>query len=155
MLFTYYLFLVILFLFFFSFFFLMIRRPPRSTLFPYTTLFRSAEERPLDVARLQALLPCMARDGPDRPGGGGLAIRVDPHVGDGRRRDAPERQHPRERARDHGPPSAAGRVRQRSCVHSHCSGTCLIAVSIAAVQRMVSSTTARSTSFTAGGASGG
>src|SRR5690349_23298964 len=28
-------------LFFSSFFFLMIRRPPRSTLFPYTTLFRS------------------------------------------------------------------------------------------------------------------
>src|SRR2546430_17736783 len=26
---------------FFSLFFLMIRRPPRSTLFPYTTLFRS------------------------------------------------------------------------------------------------------------------
>src|SRR5690242_21897054 len=26
-----------------SFFFLMIRRPPRSTLFPYTTLFRSRE----------------------------------------------------------------------------------------------------------------
>src|SRR5258705_8117765 len=26
------------------FFFLMIRRPPRSTLFPYTTLFRSREE---------------------------------------------------------------------------------------------------------------
>src|SRR3712207_7307694 len=26
----------------FMFFFLMIRRPPRSTLFPYTTLFRSA-----------------------------------------------------------------------------------------------------------------
>ena len=25
----------------YSFFFLMIRRPPRSTLFPYTTLFRS------------------------------------------------------------------------------------------------------------------
>src|SRR6266545_2894990 len=30
---------------FFCFFFLMIRRPPRSTLFPYTTLFRSARER--------------------------------------------------------------------------------------------------------------
>src|SRR5256885_10231057 len=30
------------------FFFLMIRRPPRSTLFPYTTLFRSAVV--LDVA---------------------------------------------------------------------------------------------------------
>src|SRR5258708_39879086 len=28
--------------FFFFFFFLMIRRPPRSTLFPYTTLFRSS-----------------------------------------------------------------------------------------------------------------
>src|SRR5256885_16376425 len=27
----------------FSFFFLMIRRPPRSTLFPYTTLFRSEQ----------------------------------------------------------------------------------------------------------------
>src|SRR5258707_6942510 len=29
------------------FFFLMIRRPPRSTLFPYTTLFRSEILRPL------------------------------------------------------------------------------------------------------------
>src|SRR3712207_8967216 len=29
-------------LFCYMFFFLMIRRPPRSTLFPYTTLFRSA-----------------------------------------------------------------------------------------------------------------
>src|SRR5687768_18288486 len=28
----------------FVFFFLMIRRPPRSTLFPYTTLFRSADQ---------------------------------------------------------------------------------------------------------------
>src|SRR2546421_5991454 len=27
------------------FFFLMIRRPPRSTLFPYTTLFRSTQEK--------------------------------------------------------------------------------------------------------------
>src|SRR2546426_4748968 len=39
-------FLLFIFLFivdfrFFFFFFLMIRRPPRSTLFPYTTLFRS------------------------------------------------------------------------------------------------------------------
>src|SRR3712207_6966012 len=29
-----------------NFFFLMIRRPPRSTLFPYTTLFRSGRLRP-------------------------------------------------------------------------------------------------------------
>src|SRR5574340_1547503 len=31
----------LLIIFFICFFFLMIRRPPRSTLFPYTTLFRS------------------------------------------------------------------------------------------------------------------
>src|SRR2546427_8152990 len=31
----------------FFFFFLMIRRPPRSTLFPYTTLFRSRAARQL------------------------------------------------------------------------------------------------------------
>src|SRR5258708_21790803 len=36
-----YLFYLRLFFLFFLFFFLMIRRPPRSTLFPYTTLFRS------------------------------------------------------------------------------------------------------------------
>src|SRR5256885_7976354 len=30
---------------FLFFFFLMIRRPPRSTLFPYTTLFRSVVQR--------------------------------------------------------------------------------------------------------------
>src|SRR3712207_8475419 len=35
----------------FLFFFLMIRRPPRSTLFPYTTLFRS----PLRIPRIDAL----------------------------------------------------------------------------------------------------
>src|SRR2546422_8975081 len=35
---------------FLSFFFLMIRRPPRSTLFPYTTLFRSHEEAPARAA---------------------------------------------------------------------------------------------------------
>src|SRR5256885_6896014 len=33
----------------FVFFFLMIRRPPRSTLFPYTTLFRSTDTSALHV----------------------------------------------------------------------------------------------------------
>src|SRR6266480_4924215 len=54
------------------FFFLMIRRPPRSTLFPYTTLFRS---RGADRARRLELTPasrsrppCRAR--PTRPRGG-------------------------------------------------------------------------------------
>src|SRR2546423_11797247 len=36
---------LILFIFITLFFFLMIRRPPRSTLFPYTTLFRSRAAR--------------------------------------------------------------------------------------------------------------
>src|SRR5713226_10002334 len=36
-----------------SFFFLMIRRPPRSTLFPYTTLFRSRT-----TARRRTVRPC-------------------------------------------------------------------------------------------------
>src|SRR5256885_13209945 len=40
------------------FFFLMIRRPPRSTLFPYTTLFRSLglSLRPASRARRSVLL---------------------------------------------------------------------------------------------------
>src|SRR6266487_3088815 len=37
------------------FFFLMIRRPPRSTLFPYTTLFRSTLLRPVAVVELLEL----------------------------------------------------------------------------------------------------
>src|SRR5215467_12457678 len=43
-----------------NFFFLMIRRPPRSTLFPYTTLFRSAP-RARDPARERAAGPQVAR----------------------------------------------------------------------------------------------
>src|SRR2546430_9339173 len=39
------------------FFFLMIRRPPRSTLFPYTTLFRSLSGSIGDVVAVLALLP--------------------------------------------------------------------------------------------------
>src|SRR2546422_4294026 len=39
------------------FFFLMIRRPPRSTLFPYTTLFRSTLGANPEVHSLQ-LVPC-------------------------------------------------------------------------------------------------
>src|SRR5256885_16526150 len=36
------------------FFFLMIRRPPRSTLFPYTTLFRSARDADQAIAAVEA-----------------------------------------------------------------------------------------------------
>src|SRR2546430_10074137 len=41
------------------FFFLMIRRPPRSTLFPYTTLFRS---RQLSTVRVYLALGRVAHD---------------------------------------------------------------------------------------------
>src|SRR5256885_13860668 len=61
--------------FFIYFFFLMIRRPPRSTLFPYTTLFRSRAgvvrvERAADARHRgrQALLQRRVREalgGPD------------------------------------------------------------------------------------------
>src|SRR5690348_18484972 len=40
---------------FFLFFFLMIRRPPRSTLFPYTTLFRSGYPRSVARVLLRSL----------------------------------------------------------------------------------------------------
>src|SRR5258707_8331705 len=50
----------------FIFFFLMIRRPPRSTLFPYTTLFRSGSEEDLQQ-RMQEF-----RDRAQREGGGGF-----------------------------------------------------------------------------------
>src|SRR2546427_2823955 len=53
----------------------MIRRPPRSTLFPYTTLFRSCKwcrsrfERPIQYlpeAALELLLVCNAHEEADR-----------------------------------------------------------------------------------------
>src|SRR5688572_30933667 len=51
----------------FSFFFLMIRRPPRSTLFPYTTLFRSRDPPRCDRRTSPASRP------PGAPGESGLA----------------------------------------------------------------------------------
>src|SRR2546427_13309536 len=39
----------------FFFFFLMIRRPPRSTLFPYTTLFRSVRDRGSEARPLASI----------------------------------------------------------------------------------------------------
>src|SRR3712207_7409029 len=48
-----------------SFFFLMIRRPPRSTLFPYTTLFRSVNgpHRLVTHMRLGDVAPLYATSG--------------------------------------------------------------------------------------------
>src|SRR6266436_9341109 len=47
--------------FLFCFFFLMIRRPPRSTLFPYTTLFRSRACRRQPPARRPRTRRCCVR----------------------------------------------------------------------------------------------
>src|SRR2546423_14452981 len=65
------------------FFFLMIRRPPRSPLFPYPPLFRSTEDRrgggrPADARRARGLRPAVVlrpgrrgQAGPARAGGPG------------------------------------------------------------------------------------
>src|SRR5471030_188493 len=45
------------------FFFLMIRRPPRSTLFPYTTLFRSLFHGALSPAATASKSVCVRRGG--------------------------------------------------------------------------------------------
>src|SRR5947208_11632113 len=50
----------------------MIRRPPRSTLFPYTTLFRSGSGRGSDTGDGDR----RARQARARPGGGGRGERV-------------------------------------------------------------------------------
>src|SRR6266496_6224254 len=52
-----------IYLLFFSFFFLMIRRPPRSSLFPYTTLFRSGARSP---ARSLGATAAVGRDAAGR-----------------------------------------------------------------------------------------
>src|SRR3989339_1418925 len=44
------------------FFFLMIRRPPRSTLFPYTTLFRSLEETRQALISSQAKVDSLEKE---------------------------------------------------------------------------------------------
>src|SRR5690349_22895027 len=49
------------------FLFLLIRRPPRSTLFPYTTLFRSVRRRPRSCSRHPCSTRLAARE--SRPSG--------------------------------------------------------------------------------------
>src|SRR5258705_5033851 len=51
----------------FFFFFLMIRRPPRSTLFPYTTLFRSRSLPVADALRSDVLLAYAINEQPLPP----------------------------------------------------------------------------------------
>src|SRR3712207_8748858 len=68
-------------------FFLMIRRPPRSTLFPYTTLFRSGADAADDQAvpvRLQRRRRRAGQRGADRraarAGGAGRGDRSEEHT---------------------------------------------------------------------------
>src|SRR3712207_8756529 len=63
-----------------GFVFLMIRRPPRSTLFPYTTLFRSTV-----TVRNQTAVPLAVRASVGRPSGAGsdaIDITVNPSAFD-------------------------------------------------------------------------
>src|SRR3712207_7445078 len=53
----------------------MIRRPPRSTLFPYTTLFRSAVDRERPGAELRHFDAELLEQGLDLLDQGGLALR--------------------------------------------------------------------------------
>src|SRR3712207_7644629 len=64
------------------FFFLMIRRPPRSTLFPYTTLFRSAGPPPMSRRAFQcavAIVAQLVRAPVCGTGGRGFKSRRSPH----------------------------------------------------------------------------
>src|SRR3712207_6937367 len=56
-----------------SLFFLMIRRPPRSTLFPYTTLFRSAAAQKVEEGRHRVVQALAHRLAHDQIAGGQLA----------------------------------------------------------------------------------
>src|SRR3989442_11899147 len=83
----------------FFFFFLMIRRPPRSTLFPYTTLFRSANRR----------FPSFVPQRLDR-------IQLGGAPGRDHSEDQPDRD--RDRARDHGAPQRHPSLELRSEEHT-------------------------------------
>src|SRR2546426_11136181 len=61
------------------FFFLMIRRPPRSTLFPYTTLFRSLPALGMPGGRFGVYLSPLPS--PGAAGGEGVAFQVQLNVG--------------------------------------------------------------------------
>src|SRR2546422_6551479 len=79
----------------------MIRRPPRSTLFPYTTLFRSRSDLRLSRRRHHAVLSCVAgppplaaHPGAARAGGGprGRRLRAGERAGRGVRRHIRDRK---------------------------------------------------------------
>src|SRR2546427_8866262 len=63
----------------------MIRRPPRSTLFPYTTLFRSQYERAVEAAPapdIARLVSDLDRKSPAWPAAALKLARIQLHTGD-------------------------------------------------------------------------
>src|SRR5256885_6779585 len=62
------------------FFFLMIRRPPRSTLFPYTTLFRSRLGLPVPAFGRDVLHSCFYNDRRRMPSWLSVMQNVWPHL---------------------------------------------------------------------------
>src|SRR5690554_7738943 len=62
------------------FFFLMIRRPPRSTLFPYTTLFRSGVFRRALVLDQDLQVHLAPPQGRQRARDGACAVRSEEHT---------------------------------------------------------------------------
>src|SRR2546427_13047529 len=95
----------------FFFFFLMIRRPPRSTLFPYTTLFRSPatarRDRPTASPEIDRSAPAKGQSPSPGPaesthGRPGLGRRLAPHTRPhpvGRRKRLSRGRAPRQRQR--------------------------------------------------------
>src|SRR5258708_10325087 len=66
-----------------SFFFLMIRRPPRSTLFPYTTLFRSVQNVPapvIDVTIAKSMPSTAVAISSSSSDGGWTTVRSEEHT---------------------------------------------------------------------------
>src|ERR1044072_8315656 len=65
-------------------FVLMIRRPPRSTLFPYTTLFRSQTAQFAEVESVsgaeERLLKALGRDRKERSGGDTAGLQAHPYI---------------------------------------------------------------------------
>src|SRR3712207_9063608 len=60
----------------YPFFFLMIRRPPRSTLFPYTTLFRSILSARLEIDKVNEMFDLNLPESDEYKTVGGLILHV-------------------------------------------------------------------------------
>src|SRR5690242_1264155 len=120
--FFFFFFILYSFIFFFFVFFLMIRRPPRSTLFPYTTLFRScppvSDRQVHDGPFHHRHESECGEPRPDHAPCAGIAVNLGQdivdHIGDREKQDAgAERPWPDHRQIDHRSLFGADHVRQQ------------------------------------------